>query len=646
MIQSGYAGKILRVDLSTGNITRVPAAPYAERFIGGRGLAAKIYWDEVPPDTKALDAANRLIFATGPLAGFTGLAGSRLEICGKSPATTPEFFCYSTLGGSWGPELKFAGYDGLVVQGKADKPVYLFLDNDVAEIRDATALRGKDSVATRELLKKELGSTVKVLSAGIAGENLVPFATILAEDDASAASGFAAVMGAKKLKAIVVRGDGKVAAAKPERLRELTDYIRNLAKDRRVTPPPVTAPDVPVKNRRKACYGCIAGCLRGEYEASNGDKGKFMCQQSGSYIGASMQFYHEMTEVPFLAARLCDKYGLDTMVIEPMTTWLNRCAQAGILNEEKTSIPLSKYGSLEFIETLVRKISLREGFGAVLARGIIKAAAEIGPGAVELIGDLILPKTGEDYIYDPRMFITHGIFYAMEPKRPIQHLHEVSWLVAQWVAWHNGAENAYVSSDVVLEVARRFWGSEAAADFSTYAGKALAARKIQDRQYVKECLVLCDFAWPIAHVKYSADHLGDSSIESKIYSAVTGKDMDEEGLYRMGERVFNLQRAILAREGHRGKEYDTLPDFSFTMPLDGCHYGPMPDPDCLVPGPGGQAISHKGAVVDREKFSTMRDEYYGYRGWDVTTGLQKIAKLRELDLDDIAADLAKRGLAV
>ena len=640
LVESGYAGKILRVDLASGSITTVPTSTYTDRFIGGRGIGAKIYWDEVPPETRALDAENKLIFVTGPLAGFPSLAGSRLQICGKSPATTPELFCYANLGGSFGAELKFSGWDGIVIQNKSDKPVYLLIQDGTVELRDASALWGKDSVATRELLKGEHGSPIKVLSAGIAGEHMVPFATVLAEDDSAGASGFSAVMGSKKLKAIAVRGSSKVAPAKPEKLKELTDYVRKLAKDRRITPPTLNEAPFPLTRKKTACYGCIAGCLRAVYEGSSGEKGKFMCQQSGMYVSAAMQYYQKWTEVPFLASRLCDKYGLDTMVIAPLIKWLHRCWQAGILTDEKTGIPVSQYGSLEFIESVIKKISLREGFGDVLAQGVMKAAAFVGNGAEGLIGDLLFPRTGEEWVYDPRMFITNGIFYAMEPKRPIQHLHEISWLIAQWVDWKKGVENAYVSTDVVHMVAKRFWGGEVASDFSTYEGKALAAKKIQDRQYAKESLILCDYAWPIAHVKYSDSHLGDSTIESKIFSAVVGKEVDEIGLYQIGERVFNLQRAILAREGHRGRESDKLPEFSYTMPLELTEK----NPDCLFPGRDGQTLTRKGAVVERDKFESMKAEYYSYRGWDAASGLQTKKKLNELGLADVATDLAQRNL--
>ena len=171
--QHGYAGKILRIDLSSGKITNTPTADYADRFLGGRGIANKIYWDEVPASVSAFDPENRMIFVTGPLAGFSGLAGSRWQVCGKAPAMSPEEYSYSNLGGRWGGQLKFAGYDALVIHGKADSPVYVFIQDDVVEIRDASALWGKTTVETRETLKSDLGSTFAVVACGPAGENLV-----------------------------------------------------------------------------------------------------------------------------------------------------------------------------------------------------------------------------------------------------------------------------------------------------------------------------------------------------------------------------------------------------------------------------------------------------------------------------------------
>jgi aldehyde:ferredoxin oxidoreductase len=335
--------------------------------------------------------------------------------------------------------------------------------------------------------------------------------------------------------------------------------------------------------------------------------------------------------VPFYATKLCDDYGLDTWAIEPMTLWLNRCYKAGILTDEGTGIPISKLGSLEFIETLVRKISLREGFGDILAQGIVKAADSVGSEARE-------PRYNDPY--EPRLYITTALLHAMEPRLPIQQVHEVGLPVSQWVSWVKKIEGAHVSTAVLRAIAKRFWGGKIAADFSTYEGKALAAKKIQDRQYAKECLILCDWLWPIMDIEYSKDHVGDPTLESKILSAVTGDEVDEEGLYRIGERVFNLQRAILIREGRQGREDDKLPNNWHTMPLK---RNPT-NIECLVPGEGGEVISRKGAVVDREEFERMKDEYYQLRQWDVATGLQTKAKLKELGLEDVARDLGQRGL--
>ncbi|MBL7119261.1 MAG: hypothetical protein ISS53_01100 [Dehalococcoidia bacterium] len=631
MAPFGYAGRILRTDLSSRSTTVVSTADYTD-FLGGRGIAAKIYWDEVSPETNAFDAGNRLIFAIGPLAGIPVLGGSRWSVCGKSPVNTPQGFCYNNLGGRWGAELKFAGYDAIVAQGKSEKPVYLFIHDGVAELKDASALWGKGAVETRETLKGELGSSVKVVAIGPAGENMVTTASLLADNDASGSGGLGAVMGSKRLKAVAIKGTQKGAkVAQPERLRELTRYFRGLGKGVFTawgTDFTVTGS----KAKKDPCYGCLGNCLRVIYSAEDGSKGKFMCQSALFYQLWAYRYYGEQNDVPFYANRLCDDYGLDTWALEAMLAWLYRCYRAGLTSEENTGLPMSKLGSLEFIETLVRMISFREGFGDILAQGLAKAVNTIGSDAAAQVRH-IDP-------YEPRLYITTALLWAMEPREPIQELHEVGLPLAQWVSWAKGIEGAYVSSDVMRAIAKRFWGSEAAADFSTCDGKALAAKSIQDRQYAKECLIVCDSVFPVMESRHTEDHVGDPTLESKILSAVTGDEVDEQSLYRIGERVFNLQRAILVREGHRARQDDKLPDEWHTTPLK---KGVM-DPECLVPGKGGEVISRIGAVVDRQEFENMKDEYYQLRRWDAVTGLQTRGILDELGLKDIADDMEPRGL--
>ena len=632
----GYAGNILRVNLSDGNVNTVPTEDYADLFLGGRGIAAKIYWDEVPPRSDAFDPENRLIFVTGPMAGVPGFGGSRWQVCGKSPIHNQ--FSYCNMGGFWGAELKFAGYDGLVVYGKAEKPVYLLVDDDRVEIREANHLTGMGAISCREKLKQDLGKSARVVTVGIAGENMVNFATLVADNDATGSSGLGAVMSSKNLKAIAVKGSSrKVEVADPEKVRQLKQRFRLEMKDR----PTMILPSLvnPDRVKEDICQSCIKGCMRITYEGQSGVKGKFMCQAGVFYQVRAQRYYGELNEVPFEATKLCDDYGVDTHAIETMIMWLSRCYQAELLSDEQTGIPISKIGSKEFIETLIRKVSHREGFGDVLANGTHKAAETLGSKAQELITDY-MTRTGYYSIYGARLYITTGLFYAMEPRLPIQQLHEISTLVIGSVLGGMGAENFYLTPQLIRAIAKRFWGSEIAGDFSTYEGKALAAAKIQDRQYAKECLILCDFLWPIFHSGLSEDHLGDPTMESQVCAAVTGRDVDEQGLYKIGERVFNLQRAILAREGHKGREADCLEEFNFTVPLKTDFGNPM----CMVPGKDGEIFSRKGMVVEREKFEQMKDEYYQIRGLDVATGLQTRAKLKELSLGDIADKLQGEGL--
>ena len=634
----GYAGKILRVDLSTGKITHIPTLNYAQRFLGGRGIAGKIYWDEVPPEVKAFDPQNRLIFATGPVAGLKGVSGSRWVVCGKSALTSPEHFNYANLGGDWGAQLKLAGYDALVVQGKSNKPVYLLIQDENVQIKDASALWGKSTIETRESLKEQLGSSVSVVATGPAGENLITFASILADKDASGSSGLGAVMGSKQLKAIAVRGSGKVKIADPKKYRELADYARELRKGfgMGITP----GVDQGMKLKRNYCYGCSGGfCFRSTYKASNGKMGKYMCGSATFYILRARKYYGEWNEVPFLASMICNEYGVDTHQIDVMMQWLAKCYQEGILTDESTGIPLSKQGSLEFIETLVRKIALREGFGDILAQGTIRAAKAVGHKAEELLTDYITNTGHFALIEGPRMYISTGLLYAMEPRQPMSQLNEMGSLNL-WLMWVYKQEGAFVSNDVFRAIGKRFMGSEAAVDFTTYGGKALAAKMIQDRECAKDCLILCSYLFPIMFSRNTPNHVGDPTIESRILSAITGNEIDETELYRIGERVFNLQRAILVREGHRGRESDKISEHNFTKPLK----FDLHNPELLSPGKGNEVVSKKGAVLDRDKFEEVKDEYYRLRGWDIATGLQTEAKLKELDLRDMIEDLARRHL--
>ncbi|MBM3156916.1 MAG: hypothetical protein FJ004_06490 [Chloroflexi bacterium] len=628
--QYGYAGRILRVDLSAGKVSHLPTENYSDLFLGGRGIAAKIYWDEVSPRIDATDPENRLIFMTGPLCGVPGFA-SRFQVCGKAVATNK--FSYCNIGGSWGAQLKAAGYDGVIVQGKADKPVYISINGERASLKEASHLKGKGGFDTEKTLRKEMGESVRVLTVGPAGENMVSFATFLASDNSVGAGGLAGVMGSKNLKAIVVTGDNKVATASPDKVSKLRSRVRELHPGF-IESLLLTGIMTPASRFKKSvCQACPTGCVRVTYKKSDGDERKFMCQAALFYETRAQRYYGD-TEAALKATELCDDYGLDTRAIETMIMWLSRCRHEGILTEEETGIPLSKIGSYEFIETLVRKIAHREGIGDLLARGTHKAAETLGDKAKKLIKDY-MTRTGDNEIYGPRQYITTAIFYAVEPRFPIHQLHEISVPVMLWAARAQGMQEIPASSEAIRILGKKFWGSEIAADFSTYEGKALAAAKIQDREYAKESLILCDLFWPIYFTDATPDKVGDPTLESQICASVTGRDIDEQGLYKIGERVLNLQRAILVREGHRGREYDIIDEYNFTTPLKG-DFG---NTECIVPGKDGEIFPRKGMVVDRDKFEQMKSEFYRIRGWNAATGLQRKAKLEELGLSDVARKL-------
>lgn len=632
----GYAGKILRVDLSLGRTWVQPTSDYAE-FIGGRGFAVKVHWDEVPPHVGALDPENRLTFMTGPLAGFPGFGGSRWLVCAKSPATEPEQFCYSNLGGIWGAALKSAGFDGIVVQGKAERPAYLLVRDGTAEIRDAGDLWGKGAIAARETLKARLDG-VHVVACGPAGENMVVSASLTADGDSTGTGGMGAVMGSKNLKAVAVsRGRMKPVAAYPDMMRRLIDYRRWLIGHRDMLRYYLQYQQVAEGKWKKSyCWGCPGPCVRIGWIADDGRDGKFFCQSALVYQTRAQMFYGtENPDVPFMVTKLCDDLGLDTRAVHIAMSWLARCYKTGLLSPEDTGIPLDKVGSLEFAEAVLHKMAYREGIGDLLAGGIQHAAAAVGGKAISNLDELHM-KAQQDEVYGPRIYMVNGILYAVEPRMPIQHLHETSVQVEQLLHTMYGLPGAFVNGKTLQRVGAKFFGSEEAVNYFSPEGKALAARIIQDRQYAKESLVVCDLVWCVMTSPNTMDHVADPELAARFFMAATGIEQDDAELRRTGEKIFNLQRAIVMREGH----VDSLPEFLYRLPVK----AQVINPEVLVPGPDGKPASRKGAVLDRAEFDGVMREYYGLRGWNPATGLQTRAKLQELGLSLVAEDLAGRGL--
>jgi len=641
----GWKGSLLTVNLTSGEKQLISTDKLTERFIGGRGVLSKIYWDEVDSKPDALHPENPLILMTGPLAGTPAVSGNRWFMAGKSPLLYPDQFGLGSIGGSMAVKIKAAGLDGIVVTGRAKKPSYLFIKNGTVEVKDAGALWGCEIPDTLRRLRAEHGNHAKAVCIGPAGENKVRLAIAMSDNGSCGGSGFGAVMGSKNLKAIVVEGSEKVAVARPDELKKVNNQVRNLIEGRVLMDPNLEGIEL---IKRSPCQGCPSGCARGLYKHVSGREE--IRKNCGSaymyYLWDRMQNQDESTPVAFLATSLIDRFGLCAQEMNNLLHWLHECGATGVITDDKAGITLSQLGTQDFIEQLIDMIVYRKGFGDLLAEGPGRAARTLGKAAEEVY-NLRATKSGFNAgAYNPRFFITNAVFYATESTSTMNQLHEVSFPIMKWTMWYatDGGMSPF-STEVMQNIARKFWKTEKAVDFSTYEGKAEVAFIIQNRQYAKENLVVCDFMYPITTAEGAEDHVGDPTIESRLLSSVTGIDFTEEAYYQTGERVFNLQRAIQGREGRVGRKDDCINEFNFTETFEEePGFFAVFNPEYMLPGPGGELVSRKGKVVEREQFEKMMDDYYALRGWDVATGLQMKKRLEELSLSDILPEMETLGL--
>jgi len=632
----GWMGKILHVDLSNARMSEIATQPYAEKYLGGRGLASRLYWEKVKPDIKAFDPDNRLLFMTGPLLATGAQGAARMSVSGKSPMAYPEGYCYGSLGGFFPADLKRAGWDGIVIDGRAPKPVCLSINNDKVELRDASSLWGKSAYKVEEILQQEYGDKIRFVTTGVAGENLVRTATIFASHLGAVTAGFGAVMASKNLKAIVVRGTGSPTVADPAGLKELNRYTIKIKN----TVSLAVTPRLGMTNHghvlrevgQRHCYQCGLVCSKYIYRFGNDPKleGLRGCQAMEYYLPWMYGHEDEPIKTLFDAPTLANDYSIGTFELQHMVDWLYSCYKEGVLTEAETGLPLSKIGTREFLEKLLHAIAYREGFGDILAEGMMRVRDKVSEKARALFLNSFAP-IGEHDGVPPRAFIAHALLYPFESRMHPITVHEIGYVRMPWMMYQADPESSPISPEVFLRIAKIFWGSEAAADQTTYEGKAMAARNIQNRTYLRDSLGLCDFVWPITYSLTTDDGIGDPELEGKIFNAVTGIDAAELGPY--AERIFNMQRIIMVREGHRVPEDDYPPEFNFTEPLVfGVHGGKM-----IMPGPGAMPVDMTGNKLDREKFRGMLKEFYSLRGWDKKTGLPTKETLISLGMEELVS---------
>jgi len=528
--------------------------------------------------------------------------------------------------------------------GKADRPVWLSITDGKVEIKSARSLWGQGIRRTTIEISQLMGPEASVAAIGQAGENMVPMSVVM-NSVSHSAGGIGGVMGSKNLKAVVADGSQKVPVARPDDLKAVNSQIRSLMEGKNLMDPNVEGLEL---IKRTPCPSCPSGCPRGLYKHVSGrEEVRKNCQSVYMYYLWDMKYHGgQSTADPFLATSLANRYGLCTQEIGNLLYFLEACAKQGMVSNDKAGIALEQMGSLAFIEQLTDMIISRKGIGAALAEGTMRAGHAVGHGAEKLLAKRMTRSGFNAEAYNPRYFITNAVFYATEATSTMNQLHEVCFPIMKWVMWYatDGAMSPF-STEVMRNIAKKFWLSEKAVDFSTYEGKADVAYMIQNREYAKENLVVCDFFYPLTTADGAVDRVGDPTLESRLLSAVTGIEYNEASYYKTGERIFNLQRAIQSIEGRAGRKDDTVNEFYFTDKMEEeAGFLGLFNPEFMLPGPQGELISRKGAVLERDKFEKMMDEYYLRRGWDVKSGLQKKDTLTALGLSDVVSRLTAKGL--
>jgi aldehyde:ferredoxin oxidoreductase len=617
----GWAGKILRVNLSERKWYTEPTEPCAHRFIGGIGIGSKIFFEEVGPEVGAFDPQNKLIFTPGPLTGTLAPASGRFEIVSRSPRNYPkEAFNRSGMGGFWGPELKFAGYDALIIEGKADALVNIWIRDETVEFRDAEEYRGEDTYSTQQRLREELDPSAKILCIGPAGEKLSRLGVIMSETGfVSGKTGFGAVMGSKNLKAIAVRGTKSLKIFDLQKLMNVSRQVRKLSANNPMREW-TSLGNLPLedqieflrkyRNKNTSCFSCSMQCfaylkIPGSGEAQAHCINYYYGPAAYSYYGKSLEADQAIMDSFILANRL----GLDTFELHAMLLFLKEAYAKGLLKQEP-EIPFEKYGSREFIRTFLDAIAQRKGIGDLLAEGGPRAADRIKDSWE--IGAKYYPAHGSSFHEDLRDYAGLALLWATDTRDPIIDHHSYRKVA---VTFRHYPPSLRYSDDQLNNISERLFGTPRAIDQSTFEDKAKAITYSQNRSGLINLLVVCDWIYPLFYSNATEDHMGDTSMESQLFSAVTGNEISEKEGDQFGERVWNLMRAISILEGRTRKE-DTLHEFYFKA-----HRG------------------EKGlSLPDFEKAKT---EYYQARGWDEVSGWPTKNKLVELGLSDVAEVLER-----
>lgn len=620
----GWQGRVLWVDLTHKEIyTEDLSEELYSKYLGQSGINAKILYDNVGPDVDPLDPENHLIFGVGPLGGTLAPCSGRFTVTSKAPLT--GLFGDSNCGGHWGPELKYAGYDHIVITGRADRPVYLWINDEQVELRDASKVWGKTTWATEEYLQNKLGNnTIQVASIGPAGENLVNYAAIICNHNRAAGrTGMGAVMGSKNLKAIAVYGTKEIKVAEPSEFLDIAvesqediieDPLYEVASTFGTTAITRLAQELgflPTKNfqkstfsgadelsgekileeyatKHKGCFNCPVSCSRyyevneGEYEGTVGEGPEY---ETISAMGTKCG--NQNLPSVLKANTLANQLGLDTISTGTVISWAMELYQRDIITSEDTGGLELEWGNHQELIELVKMIAYRQGFGDLLAEGAFKAAQEIGDLA-------------EEYVVHSK-----GMEYPAVDVRGTKGM-ALGFAVASRGGDHLKSLPLYeIAPDVYKEAIKEELGIEVEDEYWTqYETKPQLIAWHEEWHCVVDSLGLCKLEG-IALKPLRPKHF------AKLVSAATGLDFDEDRLRMIGERIWNLERLFNIREGLSRKD-DMPPKRLLEEPI--------------ATGPSA------GEGLSLTKFESMLDEYYRLRGWDLTSGIPKEQKLEELNL--------------
>jgi aldehyde:ferredoxin oxidoreductase len=658
-LKYGYAGEIVEIDLSTKKIVKKNTdRQMVKKFIGGLGFSSKMLFEQVGKDVSPYAPDNIVVVAPGALTGTGAPTACRTEISTKSPLTGT--IGTGNFGGSWGTRLKKAGYDALVVEGTSRKPVYVRIDDSFIAVESAEHLLGRDCWETTDALTRELGEDFSLMAIGQAGQNLVRFACpVIDYHHAAGRSHAGCVMGAKRLKAIAVRGTGAIAIAARERLEKITkeiveriwDYpdkesvlhnIHHFTRDHArlghlgclnyqttILPSDSEIFDIAafrdnIRTGFEYGYHCPLEPYYGCNIVADVKRGKFSgLRLPGVVFTLPYTYYGAKCGIKSVAAmwkirELCQRYGMDESGPIPFALEL---FQRGIITKKDTYGLELKWGNEDAIMELLKQIALREGFGKILAEGSSRAAEMIGHGAREYA--MVIKNMEIQTTVDPRvlpMSTCLGHLTCVRGADDLKSTHTVAEVLPRWAEESAMSKEDYVAwlykrLDMPASIKKKLLGTPHRSSVPAKS-KAYMTKLYEDISCVFNSLGICLFAVN----KYSIIGL---NYLAKLYNACTGWRILPRELYLAGERTLNLTKAYATRQGMTRKD-DDWPSRFYKEPIAD---GPM-----------------KGSILSRQKIDQLLDEYYSIRGWNKRNGTPTRDRLRFLGLNEVADELVRLGL--